>query len=202
MAKANVSKGKIIGITLYVLVLLVLCGVFVFAGYFTNWFTTDFVSFYVAIDGENVLEDKNEITLVDYVPLDVDVKYTFGWIDKDLTGYSLELKANPGVDFKYSVGEDEKSFQDESIDWLQFFDVEQKEDSFSILTKYTSIESMLRALYPEQELTLPDNIEELKDVDVFSLTVYSADKSAHITLGIRLAEGPKSITIDPSEIVF
>lgn len=193
--------GKAIGLGIYVVIILLLIGTIIYCGYYTNWYTTNFVDFYVSIDGKNILKDSDAVTLMGTSAKKVDVKYTFDWIYKDLMGYSLELSSNPNINFRYTVAEKQIDFQDLNVDWKQYFDIVENKKDFSISAKYDCIERIMCALYPDEEIIIPD-LSRLKDVDIFLLTIYSKDKSSHITLGLRLCEGPTQISVEPSEIVF
>lgn len=202
---ANTSnKKKIVATVLYILLIILLAGAFVFCGYFTNWFKTDFVKFYVKLNGENVMQDTVGV-LVGTDRTTVNVKYTFELFDKNLKGYSLKLEKNSNIDFNFSKGEEILNFQNADIDVSRLFNIEQAATSFSLSAKTTNIVDLLKLLYPTDEISLDESTAgKLAQYDLFELTIYSADKSSSIKLGLRLGNSNSSsgVILDKTEIIF
>ena len=96
------KAGKVIAYILLVLAFVAVCGV---VAYFTGGFTSDFKTFYVCVDGKNVLSTADGYELTTETPLTVDVKYTFGAFNKENTGYSVKVVPNKidGKDFDFTV---------------------------------------------------------------------------------------------------
>ena len=73
MKKGNV--GRIVSYILILMVIVATIGVF---AYFTNGFTSDFKTFYVSVNGKDVMTSQGGFVATTNEPLAVDVKYTFG----------------------------------------------------------------------------------------------------------------------------
>jgi len=111
------SKGKTVGkIIAYVLVLLVVVGVIGVIVRFTGGFTSDFKTFYVTVDGKDVLTTASGYKLTTTQPLTVDVKYTFGSAGGDASGYSVKIVPNviENEDFDFTLNGDVYSYQAET----------------------------------------------------------------------------------------
>ena len=75
------------------------------------------------------------------------VKYTFGALNKDITGYSVKVIPNAaGKDFNFTVDGQMHSFQAET-DLTAGFEIERGENSFTIAPK-GGINKILAATYP------------------------------------------------------
>ena len=85
---AGAKIGKIIA---YVLIVLALVAAIGFIAYFTGGFTGGFKTFYVEVDGNQILTSANgyEMTVDD--PMTVDVKYT---MSDEVSGYSVKVVPN------------------------------------------------------------------------------------------------------------
>lgn len=196
--KRNISKAS--SILSYVLIVLLLVGMCGAIAYFTNGFTTDFTSFYVVIDGEDVLTNKSGFRISMYDPLEVQVKYTMGFVNEELSGYSLELRAKTGIKFDYSVDGEFLDFQGD-VDWDKCFDIVQNESSFTIKPKGNGMKELLEFVYPGQEVVVSDEVIESLEGDIFSLTIYSYNKDSSITIDFGLNVLYK-IILDETEIIF
>lgn len=202
MAKKPAKKinyGKVIGFVSYAIILLALIGVLVFFGYFTNWFSSDFKTFYLKVNGETVMNDKDSLTIVPTQPLSIEAKYTLGLVDKNQTGYSFEIKANPNVDLSFSVDGKTVSFQSGDIDWNKCFDIAEEENGFTLTLKGWDMLELLQCVYPDSEIVLDSDVDYTQNL--FNLTVYSHDKTAAVTLGICIST-IQSIELDQTRMVF
>lgn len=196
MSKKTTSVVRVIS---YLLIVFILVGGIGAIVYFTNGFTTDFTTFYVVIDDENVLVDTGGYFVSTDRPLDVQVKYTMGFTNDNLNGYSLDLRAKSGVRFDYYV-DDYPYYFNGSFDWGKCFDIVYNESSFKITPKGDSLEALLQCIYPEQDVVVPD--EELSNIsgDLFLLTIYSYNKESSISIGFSFAL--QEILLDKTEILF
>lgn len=147
------SKGKTVGkIIAYVLVLLVVVGVIGVIVRFTGGFTSDFKTFYVTVDGKDVLTTASGYKLTTTQPLTVDVKYTFGSAGGDASGYSVKIVPNviENEDFDFTLNGDVYSYQAET-DLTAGFEIERGETSFT-LTPKGGLTEILQAVYPNYEV--------------------------------------------------
>ena len=107
------KAAKIIAYILLVLIFVAVCG---FIVYYTGGFTSDFKTFYIKIDGKDILTSADGYTLSADQPLRVEVKYTFGALNKNVSGYSVKVVPNAieGKDFDFTVGGQTHSYQAET----------------------------------------------------------------------------------------
>lgn len=73
------TKSKIGQVVSYIVILLVIVAVIGVFAYFTNGFTSDFKTFYVSVNGKDVMTTANGYVVTPQEPLSVDVKYTFAF---------------------------------------------------------------------------------------------------------------------------
>lgn len=196
---ARNRSNKLIEIVTYIFVALLLVALIGVIVYFTNGLTTDFVSFYLQKDGADILHDTNGLYFSINQPLKIDVKYLLEFANEDLKGYSLELKANPDVDFDFYVDGAVMSFQGD-VDWNKCFDIVEDETSFTVTPKGDNLTELLQCVYPGANIDIDENADLGKDL--FRLTVYSYNKKASITLGLCLYVPAQGIVLDKTEIVF
>ena len=192
---ANLKVSKVLT---YILIFLVIVGVLGFVAYFTNGFTGDFKEFYVNVDGKNVLSETKGVMLAADAPLCANVKYTFGAVSKDISGYHLAVL--PATDFDFTVDGEPHKFADEK-DLSAGFEITEGEEEFTLTPKGSLVE-MLQAVYPDSEIVL-DKSKVPIDVDLFKVVVYSEDKSANVIIGCRLKDPfMEGVRLDKEVITF
>lgn len=190
------TAGKVIA---YILVLLAVIGVVGVIIRFTGGFTSDFKTFYVSVDGKDVLTDMSGFEVTPQQPLSVDVKYTFGSAGSDVNGYSVKVVPHTveGKDFDFTLNGDVYSFQAEN-DLTAGFDIERKETFFTVTPK-GGVTEVLQAVYPNYEV---GDCREKGYTDMYALVVTSYNGKANITLYFSVLEKVTGITLEPGEIVF
>lgn len=197
---ANKQTGKTVGkVIAYVLVLLVVVGAIGLVVRFTGGFTSDFKTFYVSVDGKDVLTTATGYEASAEEPLGVDVKYTFGSAGGDVSGYSVKVVPNPvqGKDFDFVLDGMPYSFQAEK-DLTAGFDIDKGENSFTVKPK-GGITDILKAVYPANE------IEDCRDksyADMYALVVTSYNGKASVTVCFSVTEKLVDIILDKEVIVF
>lgn len=195
MNAKNKKAGKII---VYVLILLILVGCVGFFAYFTNGFTGDIKTFYVECGDKKVMSSSGGFVLSSVEPLDVDVHYTFGFFNKDISGYNVTVL--PNTDFDFTVDGQVYSFAAEE-NLNAGFDIEYNESSFTITPK-ANLREILQAIYPDKEIDFDVNDVDY-DSEIFKIVVSSEDGSTYVTMLCSLDEsGIRSIEIDQEVIVF
>ena len=98
------TKSKIGQVVSYIAILLVIVAAIGVFSYFTNGFTTDFKTFYVSVNGKDVMTSQNGYVVTPSEPLKVDVKYTFAFNKNETKGYSVKIVPNKtDEDFDSSV---------------------------------------------------------------------------------------------------
>lgn len=190
------KAGKIIAYILLVLAFVAVCGVIV---YFTGGFTSDFKTFYVAVDGKNVLSTADGYELTTETPLTVDVKYTFGAFNKENSGYSVKVVPNKidGKDFDFTLDGETNFFQSEK-DSTKGFDLDRGETSFTIKPK-GGIDKILQAVYPDSEL---EDCRNKAYENMYALVVTSYNGEASVTIYFSVVSPLYEIILDKEVITF
>lgn len=187
---------KIITYILLVLAFVAVCGV---AAYFTGGFTRDFKTFYVCVDGKNVLSAADGYELTTETPMTVDVKYTFGAFNKENTGYSVKVVPNKidGKDFDFTLDGQVYSYQAEP-NLTAGFDIEKGETSFKITPK-GGINKILQAVYPDGEI---EDCRNKAYENMYALIVTSYNGKASVKICFSIPEPLYEITLDKEVITF
>ena len=194
------QTGKTVGkVIAYVLVLLVVVGVIGVIVRFTGGFTSDFKTFYVSVDGKDVLTTAGGFDTAVNEPLTVDVKYTFGSAGGDASGYSVKVVPNAveNEDFDFTLNGDVYSYQAET-DLTAGFKIERGETSFTIAPK-GGLTEILQAVYPSYEV---GDCRDKGYKDMYALIVTSYNGKASVKLCFSVSEKTSGITLDKDIIVF
>lgn len=184
----------------YIAIVLAVITVIGIVAHFTNRFTSDFKTFYVTVDGKDVMTSAGGYRVTTSKPLEVDVKYTFGAlnnkVDKD---YSLKIIPNniPDKDFTYTVDGEKKYFQSET-DLSDGFEIDKGEKSFRIKPKGETIAEVLSAVYGKSVT----DCESKGYTDMFTVIVTSYNGEASVKLDFSLAIRVAGITLDKEAILF
>lgn len=197
---ANKQTGKTVGkVIAYILVLLVVAGVIAVIVRFTGGFTSDFKTFYVSVDGKDVLTSAGGYEVTNEKPLTVDVKYTFDSAGGDVSGYSVKVvpHAVEGKDFDFTLDDQVYSFQAET-DLTAGFDIAREETSFTITPK-GGVTEVLRAVYPNNEI---GDCSDKGYEDMYALIVTSYNGEASVTLYFSVLQEVAGVTLDQEVIVF
>ena len=187
---------KIISYIVLALIFVAVCGCIV---YFTGGFTSDFKTFYVSVDGKDIMTTANDYKLSMDIPTQVNVKYTFGALNKDISGYSVKVIPNAidGKNFDFTVDGQVYSYQAES-DLTNGFEIEESETVFTIKPK-GGINHILGAIYPDCEIS---DCRDKSYQNMYSLVVTSYNGTASVTINFSIDEPLYDIILDKGEIVF
>lgn len=198
MKKSNLINTGIKVIS-YILVVMVLVGVIGVVAYFTGGFTSGFKTFYLTIDGKDVLTSASGYSVDNENPLVVDVKYVFGFASEGETGYKVKVVPNvvEGEDFEFEVDGEKQSFQAQK-DLTAGFHIEYGEDSF-ILTPIGNLAEIIQAVYPMSEIAGCD-IPGYENM--FALIVTSYDGSASVTVYFCCPDKVTGVELDKESITF
>lgn len=193
----SAKAGKVLSYVVVILLLAAACGSL---AYFTNGFTSDFKTFYVESNGKTYLSNTTDYVLSQEEDNIFDVKYTFGAINKDISGYTVKVVPNvsSGNDFDFTVDGAVYSFGAEP-DLTKCFEIVQNEDSFSLNGDFT-MQSVLEKLYPEQTVEF-DTADVNWEVDNFTLLVYSYNGEAVISIGFHNYEAVTGVELQ-EELIF
>lgn len=187
---------KIVAVILAVLVLAGVVGVIV---RFTGGFTSDFKTFYVTVDGKDVMSSVGGFDATPEKPLKVDVKYAFNSLGGDISGYSVKVvpHAVEGKDFDFTIDGQAYSFQAET-NLTGGFDIEYGEESFTVTPK-GGVDDVLKGVYPNNEI---GDCEGKGYADMYSLVITSYNGEASVTVHFSAYEEVCEITLDKEVIVF
>ena len=187
---------KIISYIVLALIFVAVCGCIV---YFTGGFTSDFKTFYVSVDGKDIMTTANDYKLSMDIPTQVNVKYTFGALNKDISGYSVKIIPNAidGKNFDFTVDGQVYSYQAES-DLTNGFEIEESETVFTIKPK-GGINHILGAIYPDCEIS---DCRDKAYQNMYSLVVTSYNGTASVKINFSIDEPLYDIILDKGEIVF
>ena len=194
------TKSKIGQVVSYIVILLVIVAVIGVFAHFTNGFTSDFKTFYVSVDGKDVMISGNGYVISKNEPLSVDVKYTFGSFNKNETkDYSVKIIPNKieNSDFTYTVDGESKSFQSET-DLTAAFEIDKGEKSFTVKPKGKSLTEVLTAFYGT-EVT---DCENKGYTDMFTIIVTSYNGEASVKLNFTIAGKVVGVVLVREVIVF
>lgn len=187
---------KIVAVILAVLVLAGVVGIIV---RFTGGFTSDFKTFYVTVDGKDVMSSAGGFDATPEKPLKVDVKYAFNSLGGDISGYSVKVvpHAVEGKDFDFTLDGQAYSFQAET-NLTGGFDIEYGEESFTVTPK-GGVDDVLKGVYPNNEI---GDCEGKGYADMYSLVITSYNGEATVTVHFSAYEEVREITLDKEVIVF
>lgn len=194
------TKSKIGQVVSYIAILLVIVAVIGVFAHFTNGFTSDFKTFYVSVDGKDVMISGSGYVISENEPLSVDVKYTFDAFNKNETkDYSVKIIPNKieNSDFTYTVDGESKSFQLET-DLTAAFEIDKGEKSFTVKPKGKSLTEVLTAFY-STEVT---DCENKGYTDMFTIIVTSYNGEASVKLNFMIAGKVVGVILDREVIVF
>lgn len=184
----------------YIAIVLAVITVIGVVAHFTNGFTSDFKTFYVTVDGKDVMTSAGGYRVTSSKPLEVDVKYTFGALNNKVDkGYSLKIIPNniPDKDFTYTVDGEMKYFRSET-DLSEGFEIDKGEKSFRIKPKGETISEVLSAVYGK---SITD-CESKGYTNMFTVIVTSYNGEASVKLDFSLAIRVAGITLDKEAILF
>ena len=194
------TKSKIGQVVSYIAILLVIVAVIGVFAHFTNGFTSDFKTFYVSVDGKDVMISGSGYVISENEPLSVYVKYNFDAFNKNETkDYSVKIIPNKieNSDFTYTVDGESKSFQLET-DLTAAFEIDKGEKSFTVKPKGKSLTEVLTAFY-STEVT---DCENKGYTDMFTIIVTSYNGEASVKLNFTIAGKVVGVVLDREVIMF
>ena len=191
--------NKATKITTYILLVLAVITVIGVIARFTNGFTSDFKTFYVTVDGKDIMISSGGYLVTNENPLQVDVKYTFNFVTDEMKDYSVKIVPNKveNSDFTYTVDGESKSFQSET-DLTTAFVIDKSEKSFTVTPKGSTPLEILKAVYPESEVSC----ESKGYNDMFTVIVTSYNGESSVKLNFALERRVTGITFDKEVIEF
>ena len=194
-------KRKSTGWIAYVAILLVAVVIVGIVARFTNGFTDDFKTFYIKVDGKEIMSSADGYEITPEKPLHAEVKYTFSFTSDENKGYNVKILPNASEkskDFSYTINGEKKSFQSEE-DLTDGFEIEKGESTFTITPKGATLTEVLQAIYPEIET---ENLEEKAYNDMFVLAVSSYNGKSSVKICFTLRSKVTGIKLNKEAIVF
>lgn len=192
------TKSKIGQVVSYIAILLVIVAVIGVFAHFTNGFTTDFKTFYVSVNGKDVMTSGDGYVVTPSEPLKVDVKYTFAFNKNETKGYSVKIVPNKtDDDFDFSVDGETHFFGDEK-DLTNGFVIDKQEKSFTVIPKGGTLQEILQAVYSDNEVVC----ENKGYNDMFTVIVTSYNGESSVKLNFALERRVTGITFDKEVIEF
>ena len=192
------TKSKIGQVVSYIVILLVIVAVIGVFAYFTNGFTSDFKTFYVSVNGKDVMTSSSGYVITPQEPLSVDVKYTFAFNQIETKGYSVKIVPNKtDENFDFSVDGETHYFGDEK-DLSNGFIIDKQEKSFTVTPKGSTPLEILQAIYPESEVSC----ESKGYNDMFTLIITSYNGEASVKLNFTVAGKVTGVSFDREVITF
>lgn len=192
------TKTKIGQVVSYIVILLVIVAVIGVFAYFTNGFTSDFKTFYVSVNGKDVMISASGYVITPQEPLSVDVKYTFAFNQTETKGYSVKIVPNKtDEDFDFSVDGETHYFGDEKY-LSNGFIIDKQEKSFTVTPKGSTPLEILQAVYPESEVSC----ENKGYTDMFTIIVTSYNGEASVKLNFTVAGKVTGVSFDREVIMF
>lgn len=181
-----------------VLVAIIIVGV---AARFTNGFTDDFKTFYIRVDGKEIMSGSGGYEITRAKPMQAEVKYTFSFATDENKGYNVKIvpnAADKNQDFSFTVDGESKSFQSLQ-DLTDGFEIEKSESSFRVTPKGENLTGVLQAIYPGLDTA---HIEEKAYNDMFALVVSSYNEKSNVTIYFTLSSKVSGVRLDKEAIVF
>ncbi len=187
------SFGYIVLLIVCILVIALICGLVL---KFTKGMTTDFQSFYVVINGQEYIGSGKDVAVKTDEQTRVDVKYVFGALDKELSGYEVEIK--PIGDFAFTADGKEQKFNTLNIE--NAFTIDRHDNYFTIQPK-GSLKDVIRAdeKFAKANVVLPTDVDM---ANIFLLTVYSYNRERKVGIRFGLNVLPTKIDLTPEQVVF
>lgn len=191
--------SKAIKVIVYIVIILVLLAGVGLIVKFTNGFTDDFKTFFVTVDGTDVLDSKDGFVFQYDEPLKVDVKYVFSTNKEETKDFTVKVIPNKieGKDFDFTVDGEAYSFQEET-DLTKGFEIVKDDSSFTIKPK-GDLSEILKACYPDKTIEIGEGSTY---EDMYTLVVTSYNEKATVKLHFMLFDGVYKITLDKENITF
>ena len=177
------TAKKVLSAILVAVVIAALIGLIIFIAKITNNFTDEAKTFYVSRDGV-IYATVDEATQVQGEKLNYNVTYTFGGSNAR-KGYSVKVvpNATTQTDFTYTVNGESHRFVTEDLDFSKAFKVELNTDYFSLTMPY-GMKEALQTVYPDGEITVPEEVDITKQ-HYFKLIVTSYNAKSQTELYLK-----------------
>ncbi len=200
MASKFKRKSSGIGmVVIYVLLILAIVACIGFIFRYTNGFSSDFSTFYVSVEGKDVMSSSGGYNMNLRTPLKVDVCYAFSRDDVEQNGYSVKVVPHKvgNNDFDFTLDGMAYAFSEEE-DLTKGFDIDIGKTSFSIKPK-GNLTQILQSVYPE--MTVGD-CDDKAYADMFTLIVTSYNGKSSVYLHFTVRTVAEKIELNQTEIIL
>ena len=180
----------------WLLVILLIVGAIGVVAYFTGGFQSEFKTFYLNVDGKDIMTTGSGYEITSDNALTVAVKYTMPDAEK---GYTVKVVPNPieGMDFDFALDGEVYSFQSEK-DLTKGFIIDIKEDSFTITPKGKT-QDVMEAIYPG---SLVEGFDVGAYPNMFLLVVTPTNGGSPVSLAFSIPESVSGVILHPNHIEF
>lgn len=154
---------------------------------FTNGFTEDFKTFYVEYNDEKIFENNNKLTLSEETEHVFNVSYTFDGVKKKTKEYTVKIVPNADSEntFDFTVNGITFAYHGEN-DLTSAFDIKTYNNCFRLtLPKGLTVESVLKSLYPDDEVILDEKSNDFEYP--FKIVVTSYNEKAVCEIIFKVA---------------
>ncbi len=191
--------SKTLKIIVYVVLVLVLIAGIGLIVKFTDGLSGDFKTFYLTINGEDIMSNGKDYVFDYENPFEVEVHYVFEKITNANKGYFVKVVPTKieGEDFDFTINGEAYSFQAEE-DLTAGFDIVKGSNSFNIKPKGETL-SILQAVYLEKEVSIDG---QPNYNNMYTLIVTSYNGQASVTICFTFSDGVQDIVFDKENITF
>lgn len=198
--QGTVKFSKVLSYVIIVILLVGLCGTL---AYFTNGFTTDFQTFYLEYGETKIFEKANNVVFGQSDELRIDVKYTFGGINKDAPkDYTVKIVPNiteKSGSFDFTVDGQVYGWNGD-LDLTEVFQVENYDDYFTLKTTgITSMKELLSRQFLGKTVECP---EVSLTSECVKIIVTSYNGKASVEIAFSLVIPVQGVELSDSEWVI
>ena len=193
------TKKKITRITAYVILVFAVVAVMGIIAKFTSGFTSDFKTFYVTVNGKDVMSSSGGYSLSVSEPMKIDVKYVFGFMMTGNKDYTVKIVPNKvaGKDFTVYTGEESIEFQSVK-DLSAGFIIKKDEKSFTVTPKADTLTGVMKSIYPETD----EDFENKGYEDMFKVVITSYNGEASVSLYFTVSGTVTGVKLDKEAMEF
>ncbi len=192
--KNKKTAGKIVFWVLLVLLLVLCLG---FVAKFTGGFREGFKTFYVTVDGKDIVTAGYGYSATKQAPLAAEVHYL---LDDGEAGYTVRVVPNTveGKDFDFIVDGQVYSYQAEA-DLTDGFTITQDETGFTVMPKGDTLTETLRYVYAGK---IVDDCEASAYRDMFTLVVTPNNGEEAVEIHFAIMGSVEGVILDKEAVIF
>lgn len=191
-------KSNVVKTICYILMFLLVIGVFFTIFALTDGFKSPIKSFYVTQDG-TTLTDKDTIIL--YANEDCSLKYNVLGVDKKDTTYNVKVVGNFNEDLTYYVDGQPYGFSGLE-DFSKYFNLQKEMNTFSLnIGENFNIINILEDIYQGKEIVF-DELVDLSSTSCFMLVISDSNNKNSLSIPLLIGISVENIELDKSEIAF